>query len=983
MKITKMTESAMIKPLTARNKLFLGIVMAGLSFTAQAQQGSKPTDAKPAAADEVEEVMITGSRITSSSFTQPTPTTMMSAVEIEKSADPNVFNTIAKLPALQGSTGRATSTGSTSSGIQGLSSFSLRGLGPNRTLTLLDGQRVVAANVSGVTDVSQFPQLLLKRVDVVTGGASASYGSDAIGGVVNFITDKKFEGVKVNIEGGQTTYGDDKNGTLAAAWGDSFIDGKLHVALSGEYGKEDGIPSGGFGEDEGPNGRTWYSAPVFQVRPVSATTDGKPQMYAIKHGQNLQYSKYGLITSGPLQGTAFGDNGVPYQFNYGSNGTPTGNGSVTNCITPYCVGGDMTGNVGNGPSLAGELERKNIYGRVGYDLNENNEIYMTANIAETIAANTPNPGAAKNGNLTIQCDNPFLPDSIRTACAANNITSFKYGTANAIFPRNISVHPTRDQDRYVIGADGKFNAFDTEWSYDAYAEHGTTSTDLYVKDISLTARYNAAIDAVKDANGKIVCRNATARASGCVPLNIIGNVTPDPAAIAYVLPENGPQQHVRQLENVVSFSISGEPFHLPAGPVAVATGAEYRKEWYKTTADPYGNGGPTNEDYPADPLLSTNPGNNWYAGNYHAGDGEYNVKEAFVELNLPLINSEALGRANLNLAGRETKYSTAGNVAAWKVGANWDTPVEGFSVRAVTSQDVRAPNLGELFAPTQVFNNTVNYKGQSYAAQQQNIGNVDLKPEIGRSSEFGLVLNQPDWAPGLSASIDYFDIKVKDVISTLQPQQAIDLCLAGNQTLCSAFSITGGGPLVDYVRLQPFNLASMENKGLDYELSYTFDLTGGALKLHTLATRTISFITDSGVLGNIPSDAAGVNQGSTPYWKVMGSISWETDKYSVELTDRWISDGVYSREYIECQTNCPVATATHPTIYSNKMAGVNYIDLGGSYKITDKITGYFKIDNLLDTSAPIAPGTNPGLGVNTFLYDIAGRMYRLGLRMSF
>ena len=173
-------------------------------------------------------VQVSGTRIAARGFTQPTPTTSLSTADLERAAKPNLFNTLAELPALQGSTGRTTSTNSTSSGIQGLSSLSLRGLGTIRTLTLLDGQRVVGANVTGVTDVSQFPQLLVKRVDVVTGGASASYGSDAIGGAVNFITDKKFKGFKVNVEGGQTKYHDDEHGTLQAAWGGSFAGDRLH-----------------------------------------------------------------------------------------------------------------------------------------------------------------------------------------------------------------------------------------------------------------------------------------------------------------------------------------------------------------------------------------------------------------------------------------------------------------------------------------------------------------------------------------------------------------------------------------------------------------------------------------------------------------------------------------------------------------------------------------------------------------------------------
>src|SRR5689334_20141204 len=260
-------------------------------------------------APELSEVIVTGTRLTAEGFVQPTPTTMLSNVDIEKSAHPNIFNTIVELPSLQGSTGRGTFTFSTSSGLQGLSSFSLRGVGASRTLTLLDGQRVVGANVTGVTDVSQFPQLLVKRVDVVTGGASASYGSDAIGGVINFITDTEFEGFKTNIEYGETTYHDDENLTVQAAWGHNFLGDRIHVQLSGEHGSEDGIESPRFGVNNGPNGRDWFRSAQLQSRPLSQTNDGRPQLFYIEDAQQFQYSKYGLITNGPLQGWAFGNNG--------------------------------------------------------------------------------------------------------------------------------------------------------------------------------------------------------------------------------------------------------------------------------------------------------------------------------------------------------------------------------------------------------------------------------------------------------------------------------------------------------------------------------------------------------------------------------------------------------------------------------------------------------------------------------------------------
>jgi outer membrane receptor protein involved in Fe transport len=967
---------------------------AGLALSAQAQTAPDAAPAAPGqeASNVLSPVVVTGSRISAKGFTQPTPTTRIDVGDMEKAAKPNLFNALAELPALQGSTGRTTSTNSTSSGIQGLSSLSLRGLTPIRTLTLIDGQRVVGANVTGVTDVSQFPQLLIKQVDVVTGGASASYGSDAIGGVVNFVTDKRFTGFKANVEGGQTNYNDDRNATLQAAWGSGFLGDRAHLSASVEYGREKGVPSPRFG-GVGANGRTWFKNPAFQVRPIAQTNDGKPQYIAIENAQQFQYAKYGLITNGPLQGTAFGKDGVPFKFNYGSNGVPTGTGAVTGCITPFCVGGDLSGTVGGGTTLGMNMTREVGYLRGSYELSDDHEVFFTVNYGRVDSRFTPNPGAFKNDSLTIQCDNPFVPASIQAACATNGITSFKFGTSNANFPKDIEVNPVRTQARLVLGANGKFDAFGKAWTYDAYATHGQNTIDINVANMSLNARYNAAIDAIRGPNGTIICRNPVAAASGCVPLNVIGDVPADPAAMAYIEPANGPHQHSRQRQTVASFSVNGEPFSLWAGPVAVAFGAEARKEQYYVTGDPYGNGvsptSPNTPEYPADPLLNTAIGNNWYAGNYHNAAGAYNVKEGFIELNAPLFKTRDLGEANLNVAGRHTRYSTSGSVDAWKLGSTWKTGIDGLRLRAVTSKDVRAPNLSELFAAPLVVNNTVNYQGSTVTIQQRTIGNTNLRPETARNSTFGIVLTQPTWAPGFSASIDYFDIKVKDVISTLTPQQEVDLCVAGNKEVCAAMDLVSA---TKYVTVQAFNLASMRNKGVDLEGVYRFDLGAGLpgkITLRGLATYTRSFLIDSGVVGTIPTEAAGVNVanvpnvGSTPKWKGQFSQSWDTDQFNLTLGQRWISDGVYSNEYIECQTGCPVATGIHPTILNNQMKGAFYWDLGGSWKYSKNLTVYFKIDNVTDVSPPSAPQTGTGYGINPFLYDVLGRQYRVGARMTF
>jgi iron complex outermembrane receptor protein len=339
----------------------------------------------------------------------------------------------------------------------------------------------------------------------------------------------------------------------------------------------------------------------------------------------------------------------------------------------------------------------NSYGRIAYDINDNNEIYGTLNIAQVEIRQPAQPGRGHD-----RPDDAVLqpvPAGCRSCRLRQpGITSFTFGTSNALLPRNISVHPTRTQYRGVIGADGKFAAFGTDWHYDAYYTHGENTTNIHVNNIMLNPRYRQAIQATL-LNGQIVCADpspAPMAASRSMSSAVSGPATrrwPTSARerpVPALGPEAGRRQHQLQRRAHPGW----------AGPVALAFGAEYRREAYHVQGDPYGDGSaasPYSADYPADPLLST-AGNNWYAGNYHSGAGKYSVKEAYAEVNVPLVDSEAAGKANLNAAGRWTDYSTSGTVYTWKVGGTWDTPIDGVRLRAVTSRDVRAPNLSELFA---------------------------------------------------------------------------------------------------------------------------------------------------------------------------------------------------------------------------------------------------------------------------------------------
>jgi iron complex outermembrane receptor protein len=969
------------------------IATCSISAPAFAQDATPTPQAQSAAPspaigeEQAGDVIVTGSRITTSGFRAPTPTSVIGAEQLALNAQPNIFATIAQLPSLQGSTGTSTNTFSTSSGAQGLSSFSLRGLGAIRTLTLIDGQRVVPANVTGVPDVSLFPQLLVKRVDVVNGGASSSYGSDAVGGVVNFITDTRFEGLKGNVQGAITNYNDDETVLVQAAYGKALLEDRLHIVLSGEYDREKGVGPGDYGFGLA-GGRDWFTGRTVINRNV--LNDGFPQYIVGDYAQPYNQGKYGLITSGPLQGIAFDQAGNPVQFQYGSNGTPARNaaGNVNGCYPGFCLGGDTSGNVDAGRTLQSALKRWDGYGRVGYDFAANNEVYVTVNVAQVKTNNQPINGMARPG-LTIQCANAFLPAAVQAQCAAAGITSFGFGTSNAILP-STRVDTDRRQYRYVLGAQGKVPVLGTDWSYNAYYQYGLNKTAIDVSHIMLNRRFDQAINATR-INGAIVCADPVARANGCQPINVFGATPPSAAALEYIQPSNGPYQRTRQRQDVASINFSGSPVDLWAGPLSIAFGAEYRREAYKVRADPYGNGigeqagiagTPYSAEYPADPVLLTT-GNNWFAGNYKNGRGKYNVKEAFFEADLPLIDSpDGIGRANLNGAARITDYSTSGKVWAWKIGGTWDTPLDGFRLRAVTSRDVRAPNLSELFAApvtTTQPNFLDPFRNVNVLAIQNTIGNPNLTPELARNTSFGAVLANPGWLPGFSLSFDYYKIKIKDVISSLGVNDVVNYCFRQILPTCDAFNLNNpNGP--NFINVQPFNFASIKTTGYDIEGSYRWARPlglDGTLTVRGLATHIIKYVTDTGLPGTIPNDTAGVLTGSTPNWKFLAIQTFETDKWSLLVQERWFTDGKYNNNYIECQSGCPASTVNNPTINNNRIKGSFYVDIGGTYKILPQVSAYFKIDNLFNQSPPFLPGfPSPSL------YDILGRVYRVGLRFN-
>ena len=1008
------------------------------------------------AQEPVEQVTVSSTRLQAAGFDLPTPTTVVSAADLERTAQPNIFESLTRLPALQGSTGVTFNSGSTTTGLQGLSGVGMRAMSPLRTLTLLDGQRVVGANNNGVVDVSQLPQFLMQRVDVVTGGASASWGSDAVAGVVNFVTNKMFEGVKANFSAGMSTFSDDENATAQLAAGTSFAGGKGHIEGALEYSYAAGLnplrpQTSEFGPNPTPGGRNYHAdygtanyGPATLTGP-GPTPAGQPQAFFGPLSQRFDAATFGLITNGPKIGTTFGTNGVAVPFAYAGNCFPvvTGTtGTVTGSINGGCFGtaarpGKLTDTNAFTQTIVNPITRGSLYARVSYDLDEDTEVYGTLSYGQVRTETVPAQGQTPRTLLTIRCDNAFLPGTgtwgvglsqaqTQAACLTDYPgNAVQFGTLNANIPLNQLVFINRVMRRYVVGGDGKFNIFGKSWGWETYFQHGETGSGVKIENEALSNRYNLAMDAVAGPKGQVVCRNTSAQSFGCVPFNPFGNAPVSADAIAYFDNQGtsttlGPTAIMTTRQEAFSFTLNGSPLETWAGPVSVATGYEYREEYYTQRVDPYAGGitasTPATFNEPCiDPSIDCVNGNSWNAGNFHNGRGNYHVNEIFLELGVPVLDDKFWGKVDLSLAGRVAHYSTAGQANTWKVGATWETPIPGVRLRGLMSRDIRAPNLSELFAPAQGLNSAINnvfvtpnIPGQT--VRQLNEGNPALKVEKGLTTELGIVY-QPSWLPGFQASVDYYRIDLKGAITSLSPQTVVDLCFRGNTLYCQQDQITtangtnvstanpgriGDPNQITQVHSRVFNQASFLTDGFDFEMGYQRDLEDldipGAVNLRALVNHTSKFISNSGVPGTqVNTELAGFvgggvnsqtynqNGGNILTWKMDISQSYQTDQWGFNLEERWLAPGTLNpKNTLVCDPGtCPPPSIQTPTTNYNYVPGVFYFDVGVNWLWRPGTQLYAKVDNVANTMPP-PTGGRP----NNIVYDVIGRMYRIGVRFN-
>ena len=1031
---------------------YVATAVAAAVALAIAGQGTALAQSAPV----LEEVQVTGSRIAQApGMSTPTPVTALQAEELKVLSPANLIDGLSTLPQFLGNTSQQNALGGQNSGG---SNVNLRGAGINRTLVLLDGRRVVSSNRFGTVDVNTLPEMLLQNVETVTGGASASYGTDAVAGVVNFKLDTKFEGVKLRAQAGGTTRHDGENNEVGFAVGHSFGD-RLHFVGSVQHFNQDAIKDIG-----GLTSRPWFNQTSRVTNtasnPVAGT--GGPTFLLKPYVAPTNYSTTGLIV----------DNGASALNRLQFNST----GTAVSALPFYGVGQRDAGCLCQalpmqdyGISADDEVQvgyrRTNGFARLGFDLNDNVSLFAQG-IWSDNAANQRRESVALlsiwQGRL--YSNNAFLTPDLQTrlfngAPAGRTTTdtigtlapqSVRYADFGVFLPNNES-NPIGDTRQITansmrsltVGFDAKISSgwFDG-WTANGYLQQGNNRQDFNTLNGIRVDRLWLAMDAVRDQNGSIVCRAALTQydpngyLKGCVPINLLGGAsTVTPEAAAWIRdPLKVASQWVEQ--TVGEVAMSGDlGVGLPAGNVAMAFGASYRKDTLnQRTVDPA-------DEFPALPdgrLFSSLglapaslrglvpagesggvvgytgfPGLR-FVGSGYKGDansasvqfsslrtisGSSTVKEGFTEFQVPLLKDVPFAqRLDTSLAARWANYSGSGDIWAWKLGTNWEVN-DQIRLRATRSRDVRAATLQERFDQTRggfTVTDRAQSPPQTVSGATFSGGNQLVQPEKADTTTVGFVV-QPSFLQGFQTSIDWYSINVSGAIAQLSAQQLVDGCAVnGDQALCQ-YVIRSGNPstgTIERIDSLFINLAEQKIEGVDIETSYRhgLNLLGGgpeALSVRLFGSRLLANSTQN--RGAALDERVGQVGGlGLPKWKATGVLSYTNGPYSSTLIGRYIGSGSLDRTLVESSVPLRNATtgATITTIDDNTVGSVFYTDLtlGWQPESVEGMRVYGTVTNLLDHAPPMSPAAIGRTGpseVNALIHDVVGRRFVVGVNYKF
>lgn len=903
-----------------------GVLLAGSLCMGSALARQDPAQTTPASAGgatpkTLDAVSVTGSRVMSAGFESPTPVTSITQEQIQAEAPNSIVDYINTLPSMANTRSPTQGNNAISSGATGMSLLDLRGLGADRTLVLVDGRRHVGSTLQGSVDANTLPTGLIRGVEIVTGGASSVYGSDAVAGVVNFILDKYYTGTKGYVQGGRSGRGDDEQTNVGISFGQGFADDRGHFLVSAEHATADGVGA--------VRDRPWYRGWGTMVNPQWTAGSNQPNQIIVPYLNRPNEAVGGLITAGPLRWMAFSPDGSPRRFDPG----------MLDAAGASSSGGELDGHFAS-VSLKGASERHNAFARGSFWINDDFEVFAEASHARS-RVKTNASYNYYGGSLTIYRDNAYLHPAVADAMDNAGVGSAAYG----LLLGDASPRVQTTTDRAVVGLSGNLG---DNWALDAYYQYGRSKLHTQVRNTTNSTRLRLALDAVIDpATGNVVCRSTLSNpGNGCVPLNTFGGAHMSAQGLAYV--QGTPESRQTMKQEVLSASLRGEPVQLPAGPLVTAFGVEARRESVEGWADAAGLA------------------REWLFGNFLPTKGENKVKEAFAEALVPLVED----KLSLNAAARVADYSYSGTAFTWKAGLTW-SPLDSLTIRSVRSRDIRAPNLAELYQAGVTQRQNVNdpwFGNIRRNIERVSRGNLALRPEEADTVSLGVVFSPWD---GFQGAVDYYQIDISDAITSLSNQQIVDRCFDGDADLCKLVQRDANGALSG-LTMSPVNVANRTVRGVDTDLMYRQPLQAlgedASLEWRLIATRLLKSTSETPFASY---DYAGENTGSSVKWRALSNVTLHRGPLRLGASVRFVGSGVLDNTWVE-----------GVDIDDNHVPSTWYLGLSGGYKFGgDRFEAYFDVDNLLD-KAPVRIATNTN-GINGVLYDLVGRYYSVGMRFNF
>jgi iron complex outermembrane recepter protein len=1006
-------------------------VSAAISGTANAQDESTGQGAREAS---LEEITVTGSRIRrTTDFDTANPTTVVDAAFLQNLGMVNVGDAIQQLP-----TNLSVNTPATTGNanfFSGSTIANLRGLNPffgSRTLNLVNSRRFVPTNQGDGVDLNFIPSILIERVDVVTGGASAAYGSGAISGVNNIFLDRKLEGGKIDVDFAQTDESDGDEKHLGAAYGFAFAEGRGHVTAGYEF--EDTDPIGCYNvRDWCREGNGFYQNTGLGMHPsILLGNDIRSNQMSTTGTFYLNTARINALGNTPttFQADAAGTGVIPFNL-----GAKPYTGLSATAVVP---GGDGK-SVYQYTNLRAPVKRNIATATFSYALTEslNMNVDLSYGKVETVDIN----GALDATNTIITNENAFLTPALAAAQLAAQGTQ----TGSAALPTNALLNKdwtsqvfahsefTTDVKRAVISFDGKFGA--SSWGWDAYYQFGDTDRRQLVADNRHNVQYTLAIDSIMTPDGPR-CRVASAAeaiamqasnsmypkfdpvlANGCVPINPFGTqpLTAEQRAYGF----GNLDENLAYRQQVLALNASGDLFAgFGAGPIQGAIGAEYRIEEGENIAEtPPGTTDATRTDYVIQ-----------YGESF---SGDVDVTEGYVEVSLPLLKDKPFAkRLDFDLAVRESHYKNQGkagttgltkthDMTTWKASGVWD-PLDWLRFRSTLSRDSRAANFRELY-----YRQVIGAGGTFGFCEPFGVvprdpctfdlrGNVDLEPEKSDTVTFGVVLKPEEWLPGFSFAADYFRISIEDAILQANSAAVLNGCRppVNNPAFCQQLDLANPGDLTDIVTLNAFatNGSAYTFKGVDFTGSYAMEFENSNLYIRLLATKMIDQLfqnTPGGAFVNVVGQTGTGNNfladnQPAAEWLANLSATWSRGPLSLTGQVRYVADGIMDFNGISPEdpryAAIAAGTAAVPvgmrTISDNRVESYEVFALSGSYRFEgigplESLQLFAVVDNLFDKEPPIAPGggafgpANANGGTNAIFFDTQGRSFRLGVRTTF